>query len=326
MSAYRGLGILVLTSLSLGACAAGSETSSPGAAGSGAGGASDGGAAGHAEGGTGGSNPGGTGGTGETGGTGATGGSSGAGGTAGTSGGGGTAGMGGVAGTGGTAGAGGSADGGAGGSWLPYPEGCADGTREGFADVMAYPFIAACDGAWSVPGIFEMPAMCNREAGNNGVNSQGTGCTTTDLCAPGWRVCYGRDDVLLRHPSGCDGVMTGATSPVFFTTQMSSTGAFECSTTSGATNDLFGCGDLGCDFSSNTTVQQLCAPLSRTSHDLCKGLRNDGGCGDWCNHLGKYPQLSNTWYCGTDTEAEALNVVKTGIGQGGVLCCVDDTQ
>jgi hypothetical protein len=61
-----------------------------------------------------------------------------------------------------------------------------------------------------------------------------------------------------------------------------------------------------------------------SSHDLCKGLRNDGGCGDWCNHLGKYPALSNSWYCGTSTTAEALNVVKTTSGgQGGVLCCAD---
>ena len=39
-----------------------------------------------------------------------------------------------------------------------------------------------------------------------------------------------------------------------------------------------------------------------------------GGCGDWCNHLGKYPALENSWYCGTSTTEEALNVVKTGDG------------
>ena len=87
----------------------------------------------------------------------------------------------------------------------------------------------------------------------------------------------------------------------------------------------FDCGDLGCDFSSNETCAEMCYPLTMSSHDLCKGLRNDGGCGDWCNHLGKYPSLENSWYCGTSTTQEALHVVKLSSGgQGGVLCCADD--
>jgi hypothetical protein len=119
--------------------------------------------------------------------------------------------------------------------------------------------------------------------------------------------------------------MDGAEDPVFFTTQMSSTGAFECATGETATNDLFGCGNLGCDFSSNPTAAELCAPLIMSSHDLCKGLRNDLSCGDWCNHLGKYPTLTNSWTCGSDTTLEALNVTKTGFtDQGGVLCCIDE--
>jgi hypothetical protein len=168
-----------------------------------------------------------------------------------------------------------------------------------------------------------MPVMCNRAAGNTGGNAAGTGCTVSDLCAPGWRVCLGRDYVL-QKAGGCEGVMIGATSPVFFTTQMSSTGAFQCSTGPTAANDLFGCGDLGCNVSGNPTVGQLCAPLVMSSHDLCKGLRNDLGCGDWCNHLGKFPGLPNAWSCGTDGEREALHVTKTHPEQqGGVLCCRD---
>ena len=241
----------------------------------------------------------------------------GAAGDAGASGASGQAGQSGQAGAAGVAGSGGDSG--------VIASGCADGTREGFADWSKFASIAACSGAWDQPGIFNMPAKCNREAGNDGKNPAGTGCTVTDLCQEGWRVCYGRDDVLLRNADGCLGVMNGATSPVFFTTQMSSTGAFECSTGANSANDLFGCGDLGCDFTSNATAQQMCAPLVMSSHDLCKGLRNDGGCGDWCNHLGKYPALSNAWSCGTDPEHEALNVVKTKADQqGGVLCCVDD--
>ena len=242
-------------------------------------------------------------------------------GVAGQAGQGGAAGAAGDAGSGGEAGAAGSAGAGV------NPAGCADGTREGFADMLTYQFIAACNGAWDQPGIFDMPPGCNRQAGNDGANAAGVGCTVSDLCAPGWHVCYGRDDVLLRNKEGCLGVMDGATSPVFFTTQMSSTGAFECSTGQNSANDLFGCGDLGCNFSSNPTAQQKCAPLIMSSHDLCKGLRNDGDCGDWCNHLGKYPALDNAWSCGTDTEKEALNVVKSHPDQqGGVLCCMDDNS
>ncbi|MEO7328588.1 MAG: hypothetical protein ABI193_08425 [Minicystis sp.] len=223
-----------------------------------------------------------------------------------------------------TTGAGGGTTTGSGGSGPDAQIGCSDGTREGFGDLMKFKTIAACDGAWDVPGIFELPVSCNRQGGNSGMNPSGVGCSVSDLCAEGWHVCYGRDDVLFRNPAGCEGVMTGAQSPVFFTTQMSSTGAFECSTQAGATNDLFGCGDLGCDFTSNPTVQMLCAPLVRSSHDLCKGLRNDLGCGDWCNHLGKYPALTNAWNCGNDGAAEALNVTKSqGDQQGGVLCCLN---
>jgi len=202
--------------------------------------------------------------------------------------------------------------------------GCADGSREGFDDLDQYPVIAGCGGAWDVPGIFDMPASCGRAAGNDGDNAAGAGCTVTDLCAEGWGVCHGRAKVL-QAAGGCEGALVGATGPVFFTTQMSSTGAFACATGAEATNDLFGCGNLGCDFTSNATVAELCAPLVMSSHDLCKGLRNDRGCGDWCNHLGKYPELPNAWSCGSSGSEEALNVTKSHPDQqGGVLCCRGD--
>ena len=202
--------------------------------------------------------------------------------------------------------------------------GCSDGTREGFGDMQKFPTLAGCGGAWDQAGIFDKPASCNREAGNTGKNAPGKGCTVSDLCLKGWHVCYGKQDVLNRNPDGCLGVMTGAVSPVFFTTQMSSSGAFLCATGAKDTNDLFGCGDLGCDFTSNVDVKAKCYPLTMSSHDQCKGLRNDLNCGDWCNHLGKYKALTNAWDCGKDTTKEALNVVKTQPGQqGGVLCCQD---
>ena len=146
-----------------------------------------------------------------------------------------------------------------------------------------------------------MPVLCNREAGNDGLNAAGAGCTVSDLCAEGWHVCRGKDDVISRNPhggaieEGCAGVMDGAASPVFFTTQMSSTGAFECASGVDATNDLFGCGNLG-----TTPDAATCNPLNRSSGNLCGGLGAPWSC----------PTLNG----GLD---ETQRVVKTGSAGGG---------
>ncbi|MBM4372523.1 MAG: hypothetical protein FJ098_12760 [Deltaproteobacteria bacterium] len=239
--------------------------------------------------------------------------------------------------------------------------GCSDGSREGFLSVADYPLIAACGGAWTVPGIHNEVPACGRQAGNTGANAAGTGCNVTDLCAEGWHVCLGKADVLYRSPKGCTEVMLGAQSPAFFLARTSSTGAFNCAPdTIGApqsVNDLFGCGDLGCAPSVDS-----CYPLDRASHDLCKAIRNkptsnctcyfkgelppsdpayqegnftdvvcqpsSGGCG-WCRPLDYYNKLQgvyhpDAWSCGTNGDQEALNAVKSlPDEQGGVLCCQD---
>lgn len=207
--------------------------------------------------------------------------------------------------------------------------GCADGTREAFLDVLKYPAAAACAGAWDIPGIHAGVPACGRKAGNDGQNAPGKGCNVEDLCAEGWHVCFGAADLKDRNPLGCGGIMDGgAKGPAFYLARTSSTGAFNCSQDStkfggpGTSNDLFGCGDLGCGIS--FTQYPSCDPLHKASHDLCKGLRNDLGCGDWCAHLGKFPGQQNTWDCGKDTVNEANKVVKSDpTTQGGVLCCAD---
>lgn len=230
----------------------------------------------------------------------------------------------------------------------PALVGCADGTREGFLHVNQYPLLAACTGAWDIPGIHhpEGPA-CGREAGNDGLNTLGQGCNVEDLCAAGWHVCLGKTDVLMRNETGCDGIMTGAVSPAFFLARTSSTGAFNCAPDAigepVSENDLFGCGDLGCKATVDT-----CAPLTQASHDLCKTLKNmpgcsctwnadgtdvkcspsSGGCG-WCKPLDYWNLYTgvthpDAWDCGTDTSNEAVNVIKSQPDQqGGVLCCQD---
>ena len=242
----------------------------------------------------------------------------------------------------------------------PSPKlvGCADATREGFLDIAKFPRIAACGGAWAIKGAHNTTPACNRQAGNSGKIPDGKGCNVTDLCAAGWHVCYGKVDVLSRNSLGCLNIMDGAKGPAFYLARTSSNGAFNCSQDStkfggpGTSNDLFGCGDLGCKMTqgactvggancdplkdcagcakglrcANGSVCKPgpCFPLTIASHDLCKGLRNDKNCGSWCNHLGKYPTLKNTWSCGSSSTLEANNVAKDKPHeQGGVLCCED---
>ncbi len=213
---------------------------------------------------------------------------------------------------------------------VEIPPGCADNTREGFLDKKKYPLVAACAGAWDIAGIHKGNPACGRKAGNTGVNAPGKGCNVEDLCAEGWHVCYGAKDLKERNPEGCGGILDGGgMSPAFFLARTSSTGAFNCSQDStkfgdpGTSNDLFGCGDLGCGIDFKTYPS--CDPLNRASHDLCKGLRNDLNCGDWCSHLGKFPGQKNTWDCGKNAPTNEANlVVKSDpLVQGGVLCCVD---
>lgn len=212
--------------------------------------------------------------------------------------------------------------------------GCSDGSREGFLDKKKYPLAAACGGAWSVPGVHKGTPACGRQAGNTGTNSSGTGCNVEDLCAEGWHVCYGAKDLKERNPEGCGGILDGTApaggplKPAFFLARTSSTGAFNCSQDStkfgspATSDDLFGCGNLGCGVS--FASYPSCDPLDRASHDLCKGLRNDLGVGDWCAHLGKFPTEKNTWNCGKSGTNEANAVVKSDPAvQGGVLCCAD---
>ena len=86
----------------------------------------------------------------------------------------------------------------------PLVIGCADGTREGFTSQSTYPTIASCGGAWSIPGAFHDEPDCGRLAGNDGINEAGAGCNVEDLCAGGWHVCYGPDDIDVRTGgNGC---------------------------------------------------------------------------------------------------------------------------
>ncbi len=211
--------------------------------------------------------------------------------------------------------------------------GCADGTREGFINMVTYPKIAAWGGAWDVPGGHNPDPAGEMTAGNDGENAAGTGCNVADLCAEGWHVCLGKDDVLSRNPLGCGGIMDGAQSPAFFLARTSSVGAFNCSQDStlfgdpGTSNDLFGCGDLGCSTKSQKTLGSCgskgcdpldtcegceegkcadgtlckpgtCFPLTLGSHDLCKTLKVMPNCSCSTDAEGKTKCTPSSGGCG----------------------------
>jgi hypothetical protein len=191
-----------------------------------------------------------------------------------------------------TGGAGGSA-GGAGGGAPIDPIGCSDGQREGYFDPAAFPLVASCSGAWSVAGVMgALAPVCGRLGGDDGQKPDGIGCSAADLCAEGWHVCASSAEVAAASPSGCGGAADPQTL-VFFATGQSGAGLSDCGP---GENDLFGCGTIG------TAPAPTCAPLDRTSADLCAAL-------------------GAPWSCGLDGAKEATAVTKTGSDGGGVLCC-----
>ena len=86
------------------------------------------------------------------------------------------------------------------------PSGCSDGEREGFRDLTTHPDIAACAGAWSLPGIVHSVVMCDRRSGDDSSNTEGIGCSAADLCARGWHMCATTQDFSDHTFTGCDGL------------------------------------------------------------------------------------------------------------------------
>jgi hypothetical protein len=191
----------------------------------------------------------------------------------------------------------------------PLEVGCADGSREGFADPRAWRRIAGCSGAWSVPGVRGPQAdqpRCDRAAGNDGTAPTGIGCAAADLCAATWHVCRDGEDVRLSSPTECESAIH-RDYLAFFVTQAGASSYGLCAADSGLDNDLHGCGTFG--------QPELggCQPLNRRlSFVDCLNSRIevDG---------------SPVWSCGDATRhlAEATLVTKSSSALGGVLCCRD---
>ncbi len=185
----------------------------------------------------------------------------------------------------------------------PEEVGCADGTREGFADRGRWSAIAGCAGGFRVPGLAGTRSylpQCEREAGNTGANPAGVGCSVADLCAEGWQVCDDVAAVARRAPSGCEEAIPEGFA-LFFLIRAGTSASGLCVPNSGWQNDLLGCGSIG------ARAHESCAPLDRRlSFATCLGTAGIWSCGDVDSHLQETAQVS-----------------KAGPAFGGVLCCRD---
>jgi len=184
--------------------------------------------------------------------------------------------------------------------------GCADGSREAFVNVSNFPSIAGCQGGWSVPGVLTPASMtpaCNRAAGNDGTKPDGMGCSVADLCAVGWHVCGGANELdSLNVTCAQAGLPNANTMRVLYATrQRGVTGTICNANDTIGTNDVHGCGNFGLAEDPN------CAPLNaQFSHTECD-------------------TLSPPWSC-PGALTEGSSVTKTAPGpmgsmNGGVLCC-----
>ena len=142
-----------------------------------------------------------------------------------------------------------------------------------------------------MPGVAAPVPLCDRQGGNDGPLPDGMGCTIEDLCAEGWHLCTGLQEVA---DAGLD-CGAQAWGGQFFATSQSGPGANSCGA---GTNDVFGCGDVG------YTSISGCAPLNRSTGNLCVNL-------------------PGSWECSEDAYDEVTHLVKPGPGEGGALCCRD---
>jgi hypothetical protein len=176
--------------------------------------------------------------------------------------------------------------------------GCADGAREAFLDGARFPRIAACSGAFSVPGTQTSASMmpqCNRSAGNTGANPLGNGCSIEDLCAEGWHVCHGTIDVTMSLPAGTTSCATvDQTMPGFWLTRQTTNNNFQCINFAGSLNNVVGCASIG-------MADVTCAPLTTTF---------------------RFTDCVPPWQCDAmQPDREAGTITKVGPQGGGVMCC-----
>ncbi|MHB8420223.1 MAG: choice-of-anchor D domain-containing protein [Myxococcales bacterium] len=224
------------------------------------------------------------------------------------------------------------------------PAGCADGTREGFTDLQSYPAIAACSGAWSVPGLFGVPPACGNQGGNDGSHADGNGCAAADLCAAGWHVCLGSDEVQAdANGSGCAAGLpsVGSGPGLFFAVAQHSCNNSVCDASGSSCsvgdndNDVFGCAapnsHLGFVPSSGEGCGVLDSVFASTSPNSCGWTQAMPPNGPWaCQGSNSYDEgdyltkdgcQGNS--CCTSNNCYGNGAPLGPSDEGGVLCCRD---
>lgn len=174
----------------------------------------------------------------------------------------------------------------------PRVLGCADGQREGYADVERHPRIAGCLGAWDgVKSLREAPS-------GQGCGDDGEVCDSpADVCAEGWHVCGvdGLASDLQSHttPAACE--------------REAGPGKFVAGMSHGQTQDL-------CPPTPSPNTEFPCYKEGFCSEPVCCGEDCQfGKCRDavW---RGKTPiSMGKQEGCGSVTSSR----------NGGILCCYD---
>lgn len=208
--------------------------------------------------------------------------------------------------------------------------GCADGQRDGFLSISDYPLIAACSGGWSIGGVTrdDLEAECGHQSGNQSGNPEGNGCSAVDLCAPGWHVCQGHQEVSEKSPAGCDDAVAPGTpnKGVFFAIYQHSTNNTTCDNSAEA-NDVFGCGNLGTELSSGQNCGPLTRALASTQPNSCGYNEAEPGHGPWqClggnqSHFQEGALVTKNGCPNNSCSYDGYSVGSQD--RGGVICCRD---
>ena len=174
----------------------------------------------------------------------------------------------------------------------PAGVGCADGQREGFADMKKHPRVAGCIGTW------EGTKSLRDKPTGKACGDDGAACAVpADLCAPGWHVCgtggKGKDMTDRASATDCDNAGPGR---------------FNAAVSHSISEEINPCPKI----SSNTTLPCFQAGLG--SEPVCCGNDCLGGkCKDGVWKGKTRISRGTSEGCGAVTSAS----------NGGVMCCSD---
>jgi hypothetical protein len=191
------------------------------------------------------------------------------------------------------------------------PVGCSDGSAEGGNGTTFF----MCQGNWDQPGVdADKAPTCSRASGNTGTNKNGTGCSASDLCAVGYKICDAANALALGGSNACS-LMT--VDGAYWSGQRFDAVKNKCS------GSLTRQDSLGCAYPGYVS------PIVNPSNGDVQCRPFDGSFGG-TNVTTLGPGVGDgAWYNAPSTTANAYNLVKkknvtVGVqSPGGVLCCAE---